>query len=218
LAEDGSVARSGDPGPSFPEPGDIPMKRIFFFVAALATVMGVAACPESNPSNPGGTGGSGGQGATGGTGGSAGTGGAASTGGRGGTGGTRPPDTRRDTPAARPDGPARRDSASTSDGAATAGACGFSRCPAGTTCCDQSCGVCAPTCPQQPPRTCGGCTVDNDCRLFDDYCTGCDCRGLNKADPNPVCNTPGVMCIRQPCGLKVALCRNGRCIAQDVPL
>ena len=197
------------------------MKRMFL-VAALATLPAVAACP-SDPSPPGGTAGSGGQGG-GGTAGTGGSGGAAGTGGQGGvggggTGGNRPPDARRDSGSRPPDGPVRRDTAGGSDGAATAGSCGFSRCPTGTTCCDSSCGTCRAACPQAPQVvTCGGCTANSDCRLFDDYCGGCNCRALARTDPDPVCDGPGVQCIRQPCGFVAAFCQNGRCVAREVGL
>jgi hypothetical protein len=198
------------------------MNRIFL-VAAFLSITAVAACPDSG-SGPGGNAGAGGQGAQGGGPAGAGSGGTAATGGAAqagssGAGGNRPVDGRRDTGARAPDGPLRRDmAAAASDGAAAAGTCGFSRCPAGTICCNAGCGVCGTAPCPQPPQTCGGCTTNDDCRLFDDYCTGCDCRALARSDPNPVCNGPPVQCYRQPCGLKVALCQAGRCVTVNVPL
>jgi hypothetical protein len=61
----------------------------------------------------------------------------------------------------------------------------------------------------------GPCATDSDCRLYDDYCTGCDCRSLAKSDPEPKCAGPGVRCLVQPCGTKVAACVAGRCALKD---
>lgn len=57
----------------------------------------------------------------------------------------------------------------------------------------------------------GSCQSDADCRLFDDYCTGCDCRSLSTNQSNPVCSGPGVRCVVAPCGGYVAACVNGAC-------
>src|SRR4051794_21059622 len=62
------------------------------------------------------------------------------------------------------------------------------------------------------PAACGR---DDDCRLFDDYCTGCDCRALGKAAPNPTCGGPGVQCTKRPCGQAVAACEAGRCVVRE---
>ena len=59
----------------------------------------------------------------------------------------------------------------------------------------------------------GGCRVDGDCRLFDDYCTGCDCRALVKGDPDPVCPRSPMACLVAPCTGKAAACRAGKCVA-----
>jgi hypothetical protein len=61
------------------------------------------------------------------------------------------------------------------------------------------------------------CVTDADCRLFDDYCTGCDCRVLLRADPDPTCPGPGVRCLRQPCADRVAACQQGECIVRNTP-
>jgi hypothetical protein len=58
------------------------------------------------------------------------------------------------------------------------------------------------------------CAADADCRLFDDYCTGCDCRALAQGEPDPVCKGPGVRCIRQPCGDRRAVCDKGKCLVR----
>jgi hypothetical protein len=59
----------------------------------------------------------------------------------------------------------------------------------------------------------GACTADEDCRLFSDYCTGCDCRALAKGDPDPTCDGPGVRCVADPCMTQAAACQNGACVA-----
>ena len=76
-------------------------------------------------------------------------------------------------------------------------------CPTGTSCtteagvcnappgCDPATGVACPavcygTC--EPAGSGGGgssCRTDSVCRLFSDYCTGCDCRALGVNDPDP---------------------------------
>ena len=60
----------------------------------------------------------------------------------------------------------------------------------------------------------GACRADSDCRLVDDYCTGCDCRALAKTDPDPTCSGPGVRCLVQPCLRKTASCVAGKCVAR----
>jgi hypothetical protein len=107
-----------------------------------------------------------------------------------------------------------------------------SSCPAGQRCSTER-GVCQSppgcdrpgvACPAVCYGTCEGpgkpvdpgpgpaqCAVDADCRLFSDYCTGCDCRVLAKGQPDPVCSGPGVRCLVDPCGDLVAFCSAGRC-------
>jgi hypothetical protein len=94
-------------------------------------------------------------------------------------------------------------------------------------CCNASCGICTPpggACIQiaceprrdaGPDATGGACRIDADCRLFDDYCTGCDCRALARTDPDPRCSGPGVRCLVQPCANKVAACEAGRCVVRE---
>lgn len=62
-------------------------------------------------------------------------------------------------------------------------------------------------------RTTSGssCRTDADCRLFDDYCSGCDCRALLQSEPDPRCSGRGVTCLRQPCADRSAACDQGRC-------
>src|SRR5688572_19926923 len=57
----------------------------------------------------------------------------------------------------------------------------------------------------------GACQTDSDCRLFSDYCTGCDCRALSRGQSDPSCAGPGVRCLADPCQRKSAQCVKGRC-------
>jgi hypothetical protein len=61
------------------------------------------------------------------------------------------------------------------------------------------------------------CASDADCRLFDDYCTGCNCRPLRVSDRDPVCAGPGVRCFAQACLNKVAACERGACVVRAKP-
>lgn len=63
----------------------------------------------------------------------------------------------------------------------------------------------------------GQCTTDSDCRLFSDYCTGCDCRALSMGDADPTCAGPGVRCFADPCINQTAVCVNGRCAPVSNP-
>jgi hypothetical protein len=111
-------------------------------------------------------------------------------------------------------------SGTTTDGVA----CGPTACPKGQICCNKSCGICTPPdgfCTQQLCETAadaaaggggGACKQDSDCRTFSDYCTGCDCRALGKADKDPTCAGPGVRCIVDPCRDRSAACQDGRCV------
>lgn len=58
----------------------------------------------------------------------------------------------------------------------------------------------------------GSCSSDADCRVFSDYCTGCDCRALSNGDPDPTCDGPGVRCFADPCMGKTAQCVSGQCV------
>lgn len=57
----------------------------------------------------------------------------------------------------------------------------------------------------------GSCSVDSDCRLESDYCTGCDCRALSTNEKLPVCSGPGVRCFADPCLAQAATCVDGLC-------
>ena len=107
-------------------------------------------------------------------------------------------------------------------GAGAGVACGPKTCAVGQICCNASCGICTPPdgfCTQQlcnegdAGATGTACKADGDCRLFSDYCTGCDCRALGANEKNPICSGPGVRCIRDPCDDKRAACQGGRCAA-----
>ena len=60
----------------------------------------------------------------------------------------------------------------------------------------------------------GTCHSDADCRLEDDYCTGCDCRALATHQSLSSCAGPGVRCLREPCGGLTARCEASRCVAR----
>ncbi len=104
--------------------------------------------------------------------------------------------------------------------------CGDNTCAVGQVCCNPSCGTCAPPngactlqfCLPKPDAgvTPGGaCKVDGDCRLVDDYCTGCNCRALNQAEVAPVCSSGAmVQCLIQPCAAKMAACEAGKCVSR----
>jgi len=89
----------------------------------------------------------------------------------------------------------------TADGACNAppGCSTGSACPA----------VCYGNC--RPANEGGACSRDTDCRVEADYCTGCDCRALATGQSLPRCPGPGVRCLVDPCGGKMAACVNGRC-------
>ncbi len=119
--------------------------------------------------------------------------------------------------------------------------CGTAMCRHGEVCCNASCGICtrpgdvctAQVCaPRDPcvetalcirgfhwsleqcacvPDPSPPCTTDADCRLFSDYCTGCDCRVLSTDTADPECAGPGVRCFADPCGGKAAACVHGQC-------
>jgi hypothetical protein len=104
------------------------------------------------------------------------------------------------------------DLASVEQAAKPANPCATVLCPAGTVCKKQgNHAVCV------PPGNGNPCNTDADCRLFADYCTGCDCRALRQNAPNPTCSGPGVRCFADPCMNKAAVCRGGSCVVADAP-
>ena len=104
------------------------------------------------------------------------------------------------------------------DGASSGIPCGSGFCTGGEYCCNPSCGQCAPmgaVCTMiacQPPST-WACASDADCRLLDDYCTGCDCRALGPGGTLATCTGPGVDCFVAACFNKVPRCLQGQCVA-----
>ena len=104
------------------------------------------------------------------------------------------------------------------DGARSGVPCGSGFCTDGNYCCNANCGTCAPMgalCIQiacQPPLT-WACASDADCRLVDDYCTGCDCRALGPGGTLATCTGPGVQCFVAGCFNKVPRCVEGQCVA-----
>jgi len=70
-----------------------------------------------------------------------------------------------------------------------------------------------PSCQPIPPP--GGCNVDADCRLYDQYCPsnpcGCEVLGFNQRPAT--CSNP-VQCFRQPCQGRTAACVNHACVVQ----
>jgi hypothetical protein len=88
-----------------------------------------------------------------------------------------------------------------------AGGCAAILCLKGTVC-EESCGEarCVPIKPEPE------CVEDADCRLFSDYCEGCNCVALGNGEPNPTCNGNTVQCFVDPCRLLQARCEYGSCV------
>jgi hypothetical protein len=83
--------------------------------------------------------------------------------------------------------------------------CALVRCRAGTQCeVQQGHAVCVPT----PPE----CTSDKECRLFSNYCDGCQCLALSTGEPDPVCKGNVVACLIDPCRGAEAQCIRGQCV------
>lgn len=60
--------------------------------------------------------------------------------------------------------------------------CALVRCRAGTQCeVQQGRPLCVPV----PVKL--ECTSDKECRLFSNYCEGCECLALSASEPNPIC-------------------------------
>ena len=104
--------------------------------------------------------------------------------------------------------------------------CGRTICAPGEICCNASCGICAPpdgvctmqiceVAPEAPTAATEGCKVDSDCRLFSDYCTGCNCHALAKTEKEPLCSGPGVRCLADPCMQKGPVCDRGKCVVKS---
>lgn len=57
------------------------------------------------------------------------------------------------------------------------------------------------------------CTSTEECRLYSDYCNGCNCIALAAGEQPPVCHGAVVQCFVDPCRGAVALCEEGSCVA-----
>lgn len=76
--------------------------------------------------------------------------------------------------------------------------------------CEEDCngrGSCVPA-PEKPE-----CTTDADCRLFSDYCEGCNCVALGPDESEPKCGGTIVQCLVDPCHNLEASCQYGSCVA-----
>jgi hypothetical protein len=111
----------------------------------------------------------------------------------------------------------------TTDASSDSGvSCGAVTCPVGQSCCNSSCGICtlpgsacaAVICEPDAGSGSSVCKTDSNCRLFDDSCTGCDCRALDMNQADPICSSPGLSCLMEPCAGKSAACVGGQCVAQ----
>jgi len=101
--------------------------------------------------------------------------------------------------------------------------CGTVICATGQYCCNASCSMCAApgvACIQIACLGTGGsgsgvgsCTNDSDCRTYDDYCRGCNCRAVPaNIAVDPACGPSDmVSCLVEPCLNKRAVCSNGQC-------
>ena len=85
--------------------------------------------------------------------------------------------------------------------------CALVRCRAGTQCEIQHG---RPVCVPNPPK--GECSSDKECRLFSNYCEGCQCQALSIYETNPVCNGDIVACFVDPCRGAEAQCVKGQCV------
>lgn len=63
------------------------------------------------------------------------------------------------------------------------------------------------------PATTAECRSDADCRLFSDYCEGCNCVALGTGESDPVCKGNPVACFVDPCLNLKARCEFGSCVA-----
>lgn len=85
--------------------------------------------------------------------------------------------------------------------------CASLRCRQGYECVDSPSGA-------ECVRTPGGCTMDSDCLLYDQYCSSnpcaCEVLGYNQR-PATCAPDDQVACFRQPCAGRAAVCNGGRC-------
>ena len=78
--------------------------------------------------------------------------------------------------------------------------------------------VCYGTCVSKvhPTPGPGLCQTDSDCRIYSDYCGGCNCRAvIPNAGAALPCTETAVQCLVDPCGQKMAVCVNGQCGVAD---
>jgi hypothetical protein len=93
-----------------------------------------------------------------------------------------------------------------SDNALKINPCALVRCRAGTQCeVQDGHAVCVPT---PAPE----CKSDKECRLFSNYCEGCQCVALDDGEVDPVCKGDIVACLVDPCGNAAARCLRGQCV------
>ena len=59
------------------------------------------------------------------------------------------------------------------------------------------------------------CSRDADCRLFSDYCEGCNCVALGPGESEPKCTGNIVQCFVDPCLHLEARCEHGSCVAVE---
>jgi hypothetical protein len=80
--------------------------------------------------------------------------------------------------------------------------------------------VCYGTCVSKvhPTPAPGLCQTDSDCRIYSDYCGGCNCRAVGPtAGAAAPCVETAVQCLVDPCAQKTAVCVNGQCSVADAP-
>ena len=90
--------------------------------------------------------------------------------------------------------------------------CAVIRCRPGYTCKETCNGAqCVPLQGPTDPE----CKVDADCRLFSDYCDGCNCVALGVNEPAPICTGDVVQCLVDPCRELEARCEYGSCVVSS---
>lgn len=86
--------------------------------------------------------------------------------------------------------------------------CALVRCRAGTQCqVQQGHAVCVPNETE--------CKSDKECRLFSNYCEGCQCLALASGEFDPVCKGNIVACFVDPCRGAEARCVSGQCVTGE---
>jgi hypothetical protein len=85
--------------------------------------------------------------------------------------------------------------------------CALVRCRAGLQCQLQAG---RPVC--LPIKPLPECSCDADCRLFSNYCDGCECVALSVGEQDPICKGDIVQCLVDPCRGAEAQCVAGQCV------